>query len=334
MPTVCGACPAGCNIHATTRDGKVKRIQSRNHPAARRWLAVRQGPLLVPAPLRRGSDHGAARPRRSGSRADLLGRRARRGGAPAARRRESCRHGPLGRRDHRDRLRARAAAARRARSALGGAGRVDLVGARCVPRAALDDRRRRADRDRRRRRGRRPGRDRRSLAQARSPSRGRDRHDRRHRLGQDALRAAPPRRWPASSTGRSALAKRLRSSERAVLIWSGPGGGGGARLAEAARGARLRRQARLRRVSTFPRPRTAAPSQRRGRQRTTATRPTPSASRCSSSRATTRRPHRASARWPSTPMPSSRSRCSTGSQSAGPTSSFPRPRRSSARGRR
>ena len=36
------------------------------------------------------------------------------------------------------------------------------------------------------------------------------------------------------STGRSALAKRLRSSERAVLIWSGPGGGGGARLAEAA----------------------------------------------------------------------------------------------------
>ena len=32
VPTVCGACPAGCNIHATTRDGKVKRIQSRNHP--------------------------------------------------------------------------------------------------------------------------------------------------------------------------------------------------------------------------------------------------------------------------------------------------------------
>ena len=32
----------------------------------------------------------------------------------------------------------------------------------------------------------------------------------------------------------SALAKRLRASERAVLIWSGPGGGGGARLAEAA----------------------------------------------------------------------------------------------------
>ncbi len=34
--------------------------------------------------------------------------------------------------------------------------------------------------------------------------------------------------------GRSALAKKLRSSERAVLIWSGPGGGGGARIAELA----------------------------------------------------------------------------------------------------
>jgi len=33
---------------------------------------------------------------------------------------------------------------------------------------------------------------------------------------------------------RSALGKRLRDSERAVLIWSGAGGGGGARLAEAA----------------------------------------------------------------------------------------------------
>jgi predicted molibdopterin-dependent oxidoreductase YjgC len=36
------------------------------------------------------------------------------------------------------------------------------------------------------------------------------------------------------ATGRSALAKRLRASERAVLVWSGPGGGGGARLAELA----------------------------------------------------------------------------------------------------
>jgi NADH-quinone oxidoreductase subunit G len=32
VPTVCGLCPVGCNIAATTREGKVKRILSRNHP--------------------------------------------------------------------------------------------------------------------------------------------------------------------------------------------------------------------------------------------------------------------------------------------------------------
>jgi NADH-quinone oxidoreductase subunit G len=32
VPTVCGMCPVGCNISASTREGKVKRIISRNHP--------------------------------------------------------------------------------------------------------------------------------------------------------------------------------------------------------------------------------------------------------------------------------------------------------------
>ncbi len=32
VPTVCGLCPVGCNISATTREGDVKRILSRNHP--------------------------------------------------------------------------------------------------------------------------------------------------------------------------------------------------------------------------------------------------------------------------------------------------------------
>ena len=32
VPSVCGLCPVGCNVHATTREGKVKRILSRNHP--------------------------------------------------------------------------------------------------------------------------------------------------------------------------------------------------------------------------------------------------------------------------------------------------------------
>jgi NADH-quinone oxidoreductase subunit G len=32
VPTVCGLCPVGCNVNATVREGKVKRILSRNHP--------------------------------------------------------------------------------------------------------------------------------------------------------------------------------------------------------------------------------------------------------------------------------------------------------------
>jgi NADH-quinone oxidoreductase subunit G len=32
VPSVCGMCPVGCNISATTREGRVKRILSRNHP--------------------------------------------------------------------------------------------------------------------------------------------------------------------------------------------------------------------------------------------------------------------------------------------------------------
>jgi NADH-quinone oxidoreductase subunit G len=39
VPTVCGLCPVGCNIWATTREGKVARILSRNHPEIHEgWL--------------------------------------------------------------------------------------------------------------------------------------------------------------------------------------------------------------------------------------------------------------------------------------------------------
>jgi NADH-quinone oxidoreductase subunit G len=39
VPTVCGMCPVGCNVSATTREGKVKRIVSRNHPEVDQgWL--------------------------------------------------------------------------------------------------------------------------------------------------------------------------------------------------------------------------------------------------------------------------------------------------------
>ena len=39
VPTVCGLCPVGCNISVTTREGKAKRVLSRNHPEVEQgWL--------------------------------------------------------------------------------------------------------------------------------------------------------------------------------------------------------------------------------------------------------------------------------------------------------
>jgi NADH-quinone oxidoreductase subunit G len=39
VPTVCGLCPVGCNVWATTREGKVVRVLSRNHPDVHEgWL--------------------------------------------------------------------------------------------------------------------------------------------------------------------------------------------------------------------------------------------------------------------------------------------------------
>ena len=39
VPTTCGLCAGGCNVSATTREGKVKRVQSRNHPEVDQgWL--------------------------------------------------------------------------------------------------------------------------------------------------------------------------------------------------------------------------------------------------------------------------------------------------------
>jgi NADH-quinone oxidoreductase subunit G len=63
VPTVCGMCPVGCNVSATTREGKVKRILSRNHPEVDGgWLCDKgrfayghlQAHDRVVDPLRRG----------------------------------------------------------------------------------------------------------------------------------------------------------------------------------------------------------------------------------------------------------------------------------------
>ena len=53
VPSVCGLCPVGCNIGVTTREGKVKRILSRNHPEVDRGWLCDKGRFAFPA-LRAG----------------------------------------------------------------------------------------------------------------------------------------------------------------------------------------------------------------------------------------------------------------------------------------
>jgi NADH dehydrogenase/NADH:ubiquinone oxidoreductase subunit G len=62
VPSVCGLCAVGCNISATTREGQVKRIQSRNHPQVDEgWLCDKgrfayahlDAPDRIGAPLRK-----------------------------------------------------------------------------------------------------------------------------------------------------------------------------------------------------------------------------------------------------------------------------------------
>src|SRR5204863_8802097 len=66
VPTVCGLCPVGCNVSATTREGKVKRILSRNHPEVDEgWLCDKgrfafphlHAPDRIHDPLRKAGPH-------------------------------------------------------------------------------------------------------------------------------------------------------------------------------------------------------------------------------------------------------------------------------------
>jgi NADH-quinone oxidoreductase subunit G len=49
VPTVCALCPVGCNIYANTREGKVKRITSRNHPEVDEGWLCDKGRSAFPA---------------------------------------------------------------------------------------------------------------------------------------------------------------------------------------------------------------------------------------------------------------------------------------------
>jgi NADH-quinone oxidoreductase subunit G len=49
VPSVCGLCPVGCNIDVTTREGKVKRILSRNHPEVDQGWLCDKGRFAFPS---------------------------------------------------------------------------------------------------------------------------------------------------------------------------------------------------------------------------------------------------------------------------------------------
>ena len=233
VPTVCGLCPAGCNIRATTREGHVKRIQSRNHPEIDGGFICDKGRFTYPhltaddrvlEPLVRGA-HGLepvswddaldrAEELLRGAGATVvtalsgsetteiaygLATLMRRGlGAHSAVLHES--------------TSAALDAFRAPLSTIGAAELVVVIGDDdVVDRApAVDLWLRRARRN--------------GAELVTIGARG-------------SVPAAPGEsadELRSLTDGRNALGKRLRASDRAVLIWSGPGGGGGARLAEVA----------------------------------------------------------------------------------------------------
>jgi NADH-quinone oxidoreductase subunit G len=233
VPTVCGLCPAGCNVRATTREGEVKRVQSRNHPEVDGGFICDKGRFTFPhltaddrvlEPLARGP-HGldAVSWDDALDRAETLLRGAngrivtalsgsettelayglatlmRRGlGAHSAVLHES--------------TSAALDAFRAPLSTIGAAELVVVVGDDdVVDRApAVDLWLKRARRN--------------GAEVVTIGARG-------------SVSSSPGETADALHSltdGSNALGKRLRASERAVLVWSGPGGGGGARLAEVA----------------------------------------------------------------------------------------------------
>ena len=115
VPTVCGLCPVGCNVWATTREGKVDADPLPEPSRGGRRVALRQGPLRVRPSPRLRPDSRAARPRaaRAASSRSSWEQAVEAAASGLARRGGLGRRRVLGRRDRRAGRRARPARARR-----------------------------------------------------------------------------------------------------------------------------------------------------------------------------------------------------------------------------
>ena len=233
VPTVCGLCPVGCNIAATTREGKVKRILSRNHPEVDGgWLCDKgrftyphlEAPDRLREPLareRRGFEPVSWDEALDRAEALLRGAQGRivtalSGSETVEQAYALARLLRVGLGAHSAVLPESTTAAldafRLPLSAIGQAQLVVVVGdERVADRAPLVEL---------------------WLKQA-------------ARNGAEVVRVGPTGEVPAPPGSAAAtlseltdpgnaLGQKLRGADRAVLIWSGPGGGGGARLAELA----------------------------------------------------------------------------------------------------
>ncbi len=138
VPSVCGLCPVGCNISATTREGKVKRILSRNHPEIDEgWLCDKGRFAFTHLYARDRVTRPAPQGRQAPLRGALLGRRARRGRAAPPQR--SCAARALGVGDGRAGGGTRAARPAGARLRRRRVARAGKRRARRLPGAALVD---------------------------------------------------------------------------------------------------------------------------------------------------------------------------------------------------
>ncbi len=234
VPTVCGLCPVGCNTSVTTREGKVKRVLSRNHPEVDGgWLCDKgrfsyphlYSPDRITEPLRR-VDRMGLEPISWDSaldEAERLLRGAEGSIVTALSGSETIEQAYALARLLRGGLGAHSAvlpestsrtleAFRLPLSAIAHAELVVVVGDDAIAdRAPVVDLWLKA--------ARRNGADVVTLSPAGTE----------HTAPGAASDALHDLTEPESTLG-----KRLRASERAVLIWSGPGGGGGARVAETA----------------------------------------------------------------------------------------------------